>query len=123
MLVRIQKFRVEGIKVLLENKKTQKYTINTLISYIKNIQQVNLINCTYNKEKKEWVTDQIRPDGAVRQVFIKEILDLINEHLVNCPYRDEKFLIGKYPYSNYFGKEIDVNPDLEADSEGYYPLL
>ena len=57
MLVRIQKFRVEGIKVLLENKKTQKYTINTLISYIKNIQQVNLINCTYNKEKKEWVTD------------------------------------------------------------------
>ena len=106
MLVRIHKFRVEGIKVLLENKKTQKFTVNTLISYIKNIRDVTLTNCTFNKDKKEWVADEMAPEGAVRQIFIKEILDLINEHLVNCPYRDDEFLTGKYPYHNYFGKAI-----------------
>ena len=50
-------------------------------------------------------------------------MDLINEHLVNCPYKDDKFLVGKYSYNNYFGKQIEINPDLEADKEGYYPLL
>ena len=65
----------------------------------------------------------MRPDGALRQIFIKEIMDLINEHLVNCPYRDDTFLTEKLSYANFFANHIEVNPDLGSDAEGYYPLL
>lgn len=96
--------------------------ISTLISYVKNIRDVVLTNCSYNKDKKEWSYDEMAPEGGSRKMFIEEILDVISDHLAYCPYKDEKFLCDKYPYENYFAKNIEVNKDLEADHEGYYPL-
>lgn len=42
---------------------------------------------------------------------------------MNCPYKDDQFLVEKYSYQNYFGKNIAVNEDLDGDAEGYYPLF
>lgn len=61
----------------MENKKTQKEAINTLLSYIKNIEQIHQIECTFNKDKKEWEKEHSSINGPSRKIFVEEALNLI----------------------------------------------
>lgn len=53
-LFKIGKFKLEAFKILLENKKTQEQAINTLVAYLKNIDDISIVECTYNNNTNAW---------------------------------------------------------------------
>jgi hypothetical protein len=44
--------------------------INTLISYIKNMEKINLIYVSYDKDKKIWERENKSVNGSVKDVFV-----------------------------------------------------
>lgn len=48
ILFRFPKFNLEGFKILIENKKTQKTATNTLIAFARNISNLTLTDFTFN---------------------------------------------------------------------------
>lgn len=47
---------------------------------------------------------------------------MIERHIGNCIYKDNKFLQEKYGYHNYAEIGLKINTELRADEDGYYPL-
>ena len=77
IFLKIHNYRNEVIRILLENKKTQKRMITTLIAAIKNIDNLELIECNYNSKEQKWAIENLPPSGASRKFFIIKTLDLI----------------------------------------------
>ena len=110
IFLKLPNYRSEVIKILLENKKTQNKMVTTLIGIIKNIDTLELIECTFNAKENNWISENIPASGASKKFFILKVLDLIYENIVNCIYKDESFLIGKFNYDNFF--KITMEPNL-----------
>jgi hypothetical protein len=118
----IPQFPLQVYRILLENKRTQQAAVTTLISYLKNTDKINMISCSYDKERRVWEQQSTAVEGSNREYFVGEVFSLIEEHLEACIYSDKDFLVGKSSYKNYSGLEVPVNNDLKGDQQGYFPL-
>ena len=74
IFLNIPSYKSEAIKILLENKKTQKMMVTTLISTIKDIENLTLIECTYNAKDSKYVSDSVPASGASKKSFILKVL-------------------------------------------------
>lgn len=96
------KFKIESFKILLENLHTQKKTVTTIISHIRNLDKVKITECTNNKEnpKIEVNVTPLASSGA-KKAFVSELVSEIEDHVSACIYKDKKFLLGKFNYEQY----------------------
>lgn len=78
IFLRLPNYKNEPLRSVLENKSTQQVAITTLISTIKNIENVEMIEHNYNEKEKKWELSFIPATVASGKLFISKILDTIH---------------------------------------------
>lgn len=56
--------------------------------------------------------------NKTRQTLLNLVLDILNQSI----YRNPDFLVKKVPFKNYLNLNIEMDKELEADENGFWPL-